>query len=110
MGCLYNEVRRGLCLTMEAKGVRSGLNCVRREDEACGAWRCYSRLCALVRSRYSRGGGGGGSSEGREADFFFKRRTKTSISSWLPSTRRAELEPPDTCRANIRYLVLYRNR
>lgn len=107
MGCLYNEARRGLCLTMEAKGVRSGLNCVRREDEACGAWRCYSRLCALVRSRYSRGGG---SSEGREADFFFKRRTKTSISSWLPSTRRAELEPPDTCRANIRYLVLYRNR
>lgn len=34
MGCLYNEVRQGLFLTMEAKGVRSGLNCVRSEDEA----------------------------------------------------------------------------
>lgn len=34
MGCLYNEVRRGLLLTMEAKGVRSGLNCVRSGDEA----------------------------------------------------------------------------
>lgn len=34
MGCLYNEVRRGLFLTMEAKGVRSSLNCVRSEDEA----------------------------------------------------------------------------
>lgn len=34
MGCLYNEVRRGLLLTMEAKGVRSGFNCVRSEDEA----------------------------------------------------------------------------
>lgn len=67
MGCLYNEVRRGLCLTMEAKGVRSGLNCVRREDEACGAWRCYSRLCALVRSRYSRGG----EQQGKRSRFFF---------------------------------------
>lgn len=74
MGCLYNEVRRGLCLTMEAKGVRSGLNCVRREDEACGAWRCYSRLCALVRSRYSRGGGRAAREE--KQIFFLKEEQK----------------------------------
>jgi len=34
MGCLYNEVRRGLFLTKEAKGVCTGLNCVRSEHEA----------------------------------------------------------------------------
>lgn len=34
MGCVYNEVRRGLFLTMEAKGARSGFNCVRNEDVA----------------------------------------------------------------------------
>lgn len=33
-GCVYNEVRRGLLPTMETKGVCSGLNCVRSEDEA----------------------------------------------------------------------------
>lgn len=34
MGCLYNEVRRGLFLTMEAKGVHVGFNRARSDDEA----------------------------------------------------------------------------
>lgn len=53
MGCLYNEVRRGLFLTMEAKGVCWGLNCVRSEDEAAELGDVGSGLCAPVRRRYS---------------------------------------------------------
>ncbi len=87
MGCLYNEVRRGLLLTMESEGVRSGSNCVRSEDEAAelgdGGW----GLCALVRSRYS-GGGKRGESSGvlkknkndyfQLAAFYPQRRTGTT--------------------------------
>lgn len=52
MGRPYNEVMKGLLCTMDAKGVQSHLNCVRREEEAAE----LVRLCALVRGRYSRGG------------------------------------------------------
>lgn len=69
MGCLYNEVRRGLFLTMEAKGVRSGLNCVRSEDEAAELGDVRRGFVALVRSRYSRGG-----SEGEKQKSFKKNK------------------------------------
>lgn len=69
MGCLYNEVRRGLLLTMEAKGVRSGLNCVRSEDEAAELGDVRRGFVALVRSRYSRGG-----SEGEKQKSFKKNK------------------------------------
>lgn len=57
MGCLYNEVRRGLFLTMEAMGGSFGLKLCHRRRRSRGAWGCCSGHCALVRSRYRRGGG-----------------------------------------------------
>lgn len=91
MGCQNNEVRRGLGLTMEAKGVRLSFNCVRSRRRSsllfiqalCTSYeQILSVVVVVVVVRRRRG-------------------AKTSISSWLISTRSSELRPPDTWGARI---------
>lgn len=89
----------GVCSSQwRRKGVHSSLNCVRSEDEAV---ELGDVSLGFVHQLGADTVGGGGSRVSR-------RRTKTTISSWLLFTRSLELGPPNTCRANIRYLR-YRN-
>lgn len=57
MGCLYNEVRRGLLLTMKAKGVRLGFITVSGARLRLG-W-CCSGLCVRELGGDTVGGEGG---------------------------------------------------
>lgn len=68
MGCLYNEVRRGLFLTMEeAKGGSCGF--VGSRDEAAEPEDVTRGFCALDWGRYS-GGKGGGYKEEQKNNYF----------------------------------------
>ena len=68
------------------EGGSFGCKLCQERRRSCGAWRCRPGLCALVKGHIQSLGGvwvvGGG--EGRTA--YFKRRTKTTISSWARST------------------------